>query len=96
MIEYLALALGVVVLVLVPLVVVIRMMTMLVKQVVSTNEKLMVLVGTRDGGEKVGRTLVESMKEPKKDSPGVATNIPAKVESRPTGKPYSVRVGGIG
>lgn len=94
MIGYLALALGAAVLVLVPLIVVIRMMSMLVKQVISTNEKLMILVGTRDGGEKVGRALVASQREPKKDVPGVVKD-PVKIESRPTGKPYKLRIGSI-
>ncbi len=85
-------ALGIaVVFFLVPLIVVI----MLTKQIISTNEKLMILVGTRDGGEKVGRALVASAREPKKNLPGVTKEPPQvkKDNPRPTGKPYSLKIG---
>jgi len=43
------------------------------KKITDTNEKLLVLLGTRDGGTDVGRALVASMREPKKEITGVAT-----------------------
>jgi len=42
-------------------------------QVTSTNEKLLILLGTRDGNEAVGRALVASSRLPKRDIPGVVS-----------------------
>jgi hypothetical protein len=36
------------------------------KRIADMNERLMVLLGTRDGGEAVGRALVASSKTPRK------------------------------
>lgn len=98
MFRHLALVLAAVV-VLVPVVTfvvcLVQCLRLMVKQMTSTNEKLMVLVGTRDGGEKVGRALVASQREPKKDIPGVVKDPPQREEVRPTGKPYNLRVGSI-
>ena len=40
-------------------------------QIIRINEKLIILMGVRDGGEAVGRALVASSRQPKKDLPGV-------------------------
>lgn len=52
------------------------------RQLVSSNEKLMILLGARDGGPEVGRALVASMKPPKKEIPGVAQPKPGKEEPK--------------
>lgn len=39
------------------------------KRIADMNERLMVLLGTRDGGEAVGRALVASHKLPRKVAP---------------------------
>lgn len=60
------------------------------RQIISMNERLMVLFGTRDGGEAVGRALVASAKHPKKVIPGVSGK--EEKPKKPTG--YFVTVGG--
>lgn len=42
------------------------------KQIARMNEQLMIMVGTKDGNEAMGRALVASAKLPKKGLPGVA------------------------
>jgi len=42
------------------------------RQITKINEQLLVLLGTRDGGEAVGRALVASARLPKKEIPGVS------------------------
>jgi len=55
------------------------------RQIAKMNEQLLVLLGTRDGGEAVGRALVASAKLPKKEIPGVS-----KKEEKPE-KPAGVK-----
>jgi len=43
-----------------------------VRRIGGMNERLMVLLGTRDGGPEVGRALVASQRPPKKQISGVA------------------------
>jgi len=42
------------------------------RRIAKMNEQLLVLLGTRDGGEAVGRALVASARLPKKEIPGVS------------------------
>lgn len=48
------------------------------RQVTQMNERLLVLLGTRDGGEAVGRALVASARPPVKPTPGLAATKPEK------------------
>lgn len=50
-----------------------RQNTRLSNRLAEMNEKLMILLGTRDGGDAVGRALVASTRAPKKNIPGVAS-----------------------
>lgn len=43
-----------------------------VRRLADTNEKLMIMLGTREGGAEVGRALVASSRKPAKNIPGVA------------------------
>lgn len=43
------------------------------RKMTEMNEKLLVLLGTRDGGSEVGRALVASGKRPKKPMPGLSS-----------------------
>lgn len=52
-----------------------------VKRISCMNERLMVLLGTRDGGPEVGRALVASKKPPKKETPGVVKKNDKKQSS---------------
>ena len=45
-------------------------------QIIRINEKLIILMGVRDGGEAVGRALVASSRQPKKDLPGIVKPKP--------------------
>ena len=40
-------------------------------QITRINEQLLIVIGTKDGNEAVGRALVASAKLPKKDVPGI-------------------------
>lgn len=51
-----------------------RQNTRLSNRLAEMNERLMILLGTRDGNEAVGRALVASAKAPVKIIPGVAPN----------------------
>jgi len=42
-----------------------------VRQVAQMNERLLILLGTRDGNESVGRALVASSRKPTKPLPGI-------------------------
>lgn len=42
------------------------------KRLANMNERLMVILGTRDGGPEVGRALVASIRKPKKGIAGLA------------------------
>lgn len=42
------------------------------QQIVQMNERLLVLLGVRDGGDAVGRALIASAKLPRKDLPGIS------------------------
>ena len=58
------------------------------KQIIKINEKLIIMMGVRDGGEAVGRALVASSRKPKKDLPGVTKPL-----DKPTKKGLKMTVG---
>lgn len=53
------------------------------RQIVQMNERLLILVGTRDGNEAVGRALVASSRRPTKPLPGVATPKKSETKQKP-------------
>jgi len=50
--------------------------SVLSKALVRMNERLLVLLGTRDGGAEVGRALVAAQRPPAGNLPGVAKEEP--------------------
>jgi hypothetical protein len=60
------------------------------KRIADMNERLMVLLGTRDGGEAVGRALVASHKLPRKVAPE-----PPKKKPEPPKEGVRLTYGGI-
>lgn len=61
-------------------------------QITEMNKQLLVLLGTRDGGEAVGRALVASSRAPVKHIPGVADGEGKKENGKePPG--YRITVG---
>lgn len=69
-----------------------RQNTRLSNRLAEMNERLMVLLGTRDGGDAVGRALVASARAPKKTIPGVA---PQKKESKKEAEPVHMETRGF-
>lgn len=61
-----------------------------IDSLIRTNTQLMILVGSKEGGEPVARALVALEKEPKKVIPGLAQT--SNLEQAPT-KPYVMTVG---
>ena len=45
-------------------------------QIIKINEKLIIVMGVRDSGEAVGRALVASSRQPKKNLPGIVKPKP--------------------
>lgn len=77
------------------LLIVVSMFRTVTQQLVRMNERLLVLVGTRDGGEAVGRALVASSRESKKDLLGVANEPLQEKNLRPgiSGKQHTITIG---